>query len=233
MKDGQAFVALEDISKPLGLRLARNSQLDSLDVSLVPSPASVEKSPSNDSSASAGVRRFENPALGISFWAPSKYLIVNDPSVLKNLLARGQKMASISLPATQVQQALEGFQFMCVDPKADGASRNDSLMMAIERLPSPSISNREYLSANLQSTIETFPGTKLVGSQTKKSIGGLDFLGQEYLRADPDGDKRFCRFYVAVNKQRGYFFQLAAESKQGLSAMEQLLDNLTMRSLDP
>jgi len=228
-KDGHVFVAVEDLSKPLNLRVTHNAQLGTMDVSVVkPIAAPANEAATPSGGASTGVHRFQNPKLGISFWAPPNYALASDPAVLKNAIAEARKM--VAIPTPLVKQGLEGFQFMCVDFKADdGKSKNDTLLMAVEQLPSSSIGSQEYLTANMQSTASTFPGTKLSGAPRHKKIGALDFLGQEYIRADPDGGKRLCRFFVAVEGNRGYVVQLAAQSVPVLNELEKLLDNLEIK----
>lgn len=184
--------------------------------------------PASTLAAPTGIRQFKNSALGISFWAPSSYTILGDPADLKKVMTRAGQ--AVNIPPTLAKQVLEGLQFMCVHVRAGGETgTNDILLLAVERLPTNNVSTQEYLAANMQSTAASFPGTKMVGAPTPRKIGGLDFLGQQYLRADPDGGKRFCKFLVAVEGTRGYIVQIAAPDAAGLTELEGLFPNLNFK----
>lgn len=119
-----------------------------------------------------GTRQFKNSALGISFWAPANYTLIGDPADLKKLMDKAGQV--VSMPSNLMKQALDGIQFMCVQVRGSGATvSNDILLLAVERLSSNSVSKQEYLAANMQGTVATFPGTRMVGAPTPTKVGGL------------------------------------------------------------
>lgn len=232
-RDGVPFVLLDDLVKPCGLRITRNTALNSIDVALLgktTAPSAAEAAEAAEATAETGStgstghsKTWNNPGLGFSIDVPEGYMVVDNPNVLKKVQDAGMEHVGTAQAQQIMKTASVGMQVSVLC--SNGTHKGCNLTLVTEALSSSQVGTQAYAAMNKANMPMLIKGAKVQdGSPATRLIDGVEFAVLD-CTVPTEGKKMRCRMFVAVDSQRslGYAIGLTGKTEADMRELEKLL----------